>query len=324
VKLHHKALLCLLIAPALAASEIRHEIWLVIQPNAVLYISGQAQTFDDDGQPTDTRIAGSVSLYSGAFQLATDYLEDYWPWVVYSGFWADSWHKDGAPGMCYRAALRTWLENWSEWTSWTPASFNCVPQPEPPPGACTDLDDDGCHDRSDPCWNSPLILNPGGAGSFLTSPADGVLFDIDADGSLEQTSWVVPGSGAGFLVLDRNGNGLIDDGSELFGNYTIGTHGVQGNGYQALALLDTNGNDTVDPADEWWSLLQIWQDENGNGVSEPDELSSLHEAGISALGYSHQWIGRRDRYGNLLKYRAFVQLSVGGRRPYYDVYLLEQ
>src|SRR5436190_12147755 len=77
------------------------------------------------------------------------------------------------------------------------------------PGSCT------CYSQP-----SPIVMDLDGNGFHLTSAAAGVQFDLQASGRRDQVSWTEPGSHDAFLVLDRNGNGLIDDGSELFGDHT--------------------------------------------------------------------------------------------------------
>ena len=68
--------------------------------------------------------------------------------------------------------------------------------------------------------NCPIIVDTANDGYHLTSVEDGVRFDLDADGTPELVAWTRPGSDDAFLAIDRNGNGRIDDGTELFGNHT--------------------------------------------------------------------------------------------------------
>ena len=67
---------------------------------------------------------------------------------------------------------------------------------------------------------SPIIVDTARDGYRLTSVANGVYFDVNADGTPERTAWTRRDSDDAFLAMDRNGNGRIDDGTELFGNYT--------------------------------------------------------------------------------------------------------
>ena len=110
--------------------------------------------------------------------------------------------------------------------------------------------------------NSPIIVDLDRKGFHLTGLEDSVLFDIDADGILEEISWTRADQLDGFLVLDRNENGVIDDGRELFGNYTLLLGGgVAPHGYIALAEFDQqahggNGDEMIDSRDAVFSALE--------------------------------------------------------------------
>ena len=127
----------------------------------------------------------------------------------------------------------------------------------------------------------PVVLNltkDGTSNLVYTSTAH---FDYDGDGFAEMTEWI--GENQGLLVMDRNENGVIDDGSELFGNQTILSNGRQAvDGYQALAELDDNHDGIINASDTSWSKLLIWVD-NGDGVSQSGELKTMEEQGIVSL-----------------------------------------
>lgn len=119
----------------------------------------------------------------------------------------------------------------------------------------------------------PLVVNLSGNGAEVTDQK--FFFDIDADGTEEEISSL--GSGSGYLALDLNGNGVIDDGSELFGT-------ASGNGFADLAAYDRDKNGWIDEADEIFSKLRIWViNEDGN-----NELLSLADAGVGAICLRHE------------------------------------
>ncbi|MGA2738203.1 MAG: hypothetical protein ABSG65_12240 [Bryobacteraceae bacterium] len=179
------------------------------------------------------------------------------------------------------------------------------------------------------CVGSSIILDPAGQGFHLTSLAGGVHFAL-APGTLMQVSWTDNAFNNAFLALDRNGNGTIDSGAELFGNYTPqppSPPGQQRNGYAALAVFDDpanggNGNGKIDPGDAVYSSLLLWVDKNHNGISEPDELVPLSAAGVFAIDLNYIELIRFDQFGNLFHYRANVEDNAGQSDPRcYDVYL---
>ena len=117
-------------------------------------------------------------------------------------------------------------------------------------------------------FRDPLVIN---LDDNLTELSDQkFFFDLDADGKKENISKL--GAGSGYLTLDKNGDGIINDGSELFGTQS-------GDGFADLAKYDEDGNGWIDENDSIWSKLQIWtQDENGE-----DALYHLAEKGIGAI-----------------------------------------
>jgi hypothetical protein len=195
---------------------------------------------------------------------------------------------------------------------------NCDPPPDDPPGD-GDPEDDG----GPGCSSSPLVFDRNGDGINLTSPSEGVMFDIDADGIPDRVAWTRADSDDAWLAIDRNGNGRIDDGSELFGNNTPVYADLlvrAKNGFEALKFLESPSygpsktDEVIDAKDTGFARLLIWIDANHNGISEPDELQSAAAAGLVSVGTVYEERKRRDEYGNEFRQKGESHwLNAGGR-----------
>lgn len=184
------------------------------------------------------------------------------------------------------------------------------------------------------CGQSPIVIDVSGNGFNLTNAANGVAFDINGNGTLDQLSWTSADSDDAWLVLDRNNNNLIDDGTELFGSHTsqpVPPSGVPRNGFLALAEFDKpanggNNDGEISAQDSVFFDLHLWQDVNHNGISEPNELKLISEVGLAKLDLDYRESRRTDEYGNKFKYRAKVKNAQGvqGGRWAWDVYLVVQ
>lgn len=189
--------------------------------------------------------------------------------------------------------------------------------------------DDGYYWNQDTCEcepDSPIIIDAGGSGFHLTDAAGGVLFDLNADGRKEQISWTQASSSNTFLALDRNNNGTIDDGTELFGNFTPQPPSSAKNGFSALAEYDRpenggNSDGVIDEKDAIFSQLRLWIDSNHNGISEPEELFPLSTLGVTSISVDYRESRRKDECGNIFRYRAKVTIK-GTAHWAYDVLLI--
>lgn len=224
-------------------------------------------------------------------------------------------HGRPAPRSCYRARIDVQIAGDLTTAKYLSSHELCkdpIEGPEPPHSTCPvllDLDHDGYH---------------------LSGTNDPVRFDLDADGTQESVAWTSHGEQDAFLCHDQNGNGVIDDGRELFGQATLLANGAKApNGFSALSELDlpSHGGDmdgSIGPEDQMFSRLCVWTDSNHDGISQPTELSDLRSTGVLRVGYHYQGSRRRDAHGNLFRYRSTARmLNPAGREravPIWDVF----
>ena len=186
-----------------------------------------------------------------------------------------------------------------------------------------------CTGQGGNCW-TPIIVDVNGNGFSLTNAEHGVDFN-DGNGTILRTAWTTANSDDAWLVLDRNGNGLIDDATELFGNAAPQppvSPGELKNGFRALSQYDApqnggNGDGVLDQHDGTFDSLRLWQDTNHNGISEVSELHSLRQLGLRSIDLDYKLARRKDKNRNTFRYRAKV-LDVRGAqlgRWAFDVFL---
>lgn len=197
--------------------------------------------------------------------------------------------------------LQKFLFIFALWGSAVPFAFS----------QCCDCQYGYCIDNS--CSDTPIIIDTTGAGFHLTDAKHGVLFNLSDEGP-KQYAWTQDESANAFLVLDRNGNGFIDDGSELFGNRTPQPLTSGRNGFAALAVFDLpdqggNNDGIIDSQDRIFSKLRLWRDLNHNGLSEANELFTLDQLGIESISLNYVESRRTDEYGNEFRFKAKVRLK---------------
>jgi len=251
-------------------------------------------------------------------------------------------YKNGCNKCCSTAArdecyASGWVWNWDDGTCHDPAGVCWDQQAECPSGYWNEF---ACTCESSPCPFSPILIDVSGDGFRLTDLAGGVRFDLNGDGIAEKLSWTAPGSDDAWLAFDRDGDGRISTGAELFGNFTYqadSTLAEERNGFLALAEFDAaatgrnggfGGNDDgiIDRKDAVFSSLRLWQDVNHDGVSQPSELHTLQELGLASLELGYRLAKRTDEHGNQFRYRAKVKDAHGAQvgRWAWDVFLLKE
>jgi len=156
---------------------------------------------------------------------------------------------------------------------------------------------DGASAVGNPKLCSPIILDLDGDGVETASSGEGAYFDHENSGFAMRTGWA--SSDDGLLVMDRDGDGLIESGEELFGNLTKLNSGLNAsNGFEALHEFDDNGDDIIDNNDAAWNQLKVWQDIDGDGYSASDEFFTLAEMGIQSINTGYTESTYVDDNGN--------------------------
>jgi Ca2+-binding RTX toxin-like protein len=151
------------------------------------------------------------------------------------------------------------------------------------PDSGNNNDDDNSPDplNPPPPPRDPLVLdtNKDGFISTIALSDSNAYFDITGDGIKEKVSWIAPNDG--ILVYDKNESGKIDGIDEVFGNFTK-------NGFEELKeLIDSNHDGKIDRQDELFNRLQIWNDTNGDGTTQTNELQSLKDAGVKSIDLNY-------------------------------------
>ncbi|MEK8049520.1 SdrD B-like domain-containing protein [Ideonella sp. DXS22W] len=160
---------------------------------------------------------------------------------------------------------------------------------------------------------TPIVIDLDGNGiQTVARSASDATFDLFGNGTAVKSGWI--SGGDGFLAVDKNGNGQIDDISELFG----GT--AKGAGFAQLASYDSNGDGQVNASDAGFADLRVWQDANGNHQTDAGELLTLAQAGVAALTVGYTELPFLDAQGNLHLERSSATMADGRSADMTDVY----
>jgi uncharacterized repeat protein (TIGR01451 family) len=171
----------------------------------------------------------------------------------------------------------------------------------------------GQSDQTRDATITPIVIDLNGDGIHTISRAASTgSFDLFGNGTAIKSGWI---SGSdGFLAIDKNGNGKVDDISELFGG------NAKGAGFAQLAAYDSNGDGLVDAKDAHFADLRVWQDVNGNHQTDAGELMTLAQAGVSSLTVAHTDLPFVDAQDNLHLERSTATMASGASVSMTDVY----
>ena len=170
------------------------------------------------------------------------------------------------------------------------------------------------------CLHSPLMIELSEKKIELSSQEQGVDFDVTNNGHKERISWPVNHT-TNLLVLDRNGNGVIDNINELFGNNTKDDFGkAAANGFEALSKYDLNFDGKINSYDLVFNQLRLWSDLNRNGRTDLGELKTLINKNIFEISLNYTHKDEYDQYGNIAAQRASVTMNNGQEYKIYDIW----
>ena len=161
-----------------------------------------------------------------------------------------------------------------------------------------------------PGYIPPMAIDLDGEGiETIDIGKSQVYFDVDNDGFREQTGWI--SKNEAILAIDKNGNGKIDNQSEMFGS-------TDSTGFEDLKAVDSNGDGIINSQDTDFNKIRLWQDLNENGITEEGELKTLTEAGIQSIYTNSYKINAIDN-NNIVTEKSTVQYTDGTTKDLYDV-----
>ena len=165
---------------------------------------------------------------------------------------------------------------------------------------------------------TPIVLDLDGHGINTLAAAQGVNFDLLGTGQTHKVGWVAGNDG--LLVMDRNHDGIINNGSELFGMGTILANGKHAkDGFVAMAEQDSNHDGKLDLHDANFKDLRVWVDANHDGKTDAGELKTLEELGIASLDL-HAAKGTGTDHGNLIGLVSSFTTTDGKNHDLADVW----
>ena len=176
--------------------------------------------------------------------------------------------------------------------------------------------------------SSPIAVDLARNGFHFGFPGEGVYFDNLGNGQPLLMQWVREGEDDAFLALDLNENGIVDDGTELFGQGTrlqLENNRPAANGFVGLAQYDRtelggNNDGFISEEDLVWEELLLWLDVDANGISTPEEITTISDYGISKLQTIPRETRRYDEAGNWLRFFARARDEHGLRYRMVDVF----
>jgi hypothetical protein len=290
---------------------------------------GEARFLDDLGRVSSAALSGSHNVNGpSSFQSP----------VQGDGKYSYILEGPADPGACYGTSLHVIADPPLPFTrqeaTWT-GDTRCAPSPpagggggggSPGPG------DGGGFAEDLPCFPnvdcSPIVINFEDGDYRLTGANAPVRFRMNPRGDPILMGWTAAGADEAFLWLDRNHNGTVTSGAELFGNFTRLSNGrMAKNGFEALRELDANNDGVIDERDPIWQRLLLWRDLNHNGISEPWEIAPVAGSGVVAIDLNDHQTGKHDVWGNAFRYESLVSMQKrSGRgvrtRPLYDIFFV--